>query len=260
MITTDKAYKALTRSELQNLNFKLPGDDRSELWLGVKHYYIANTVVNRMRFNGYTITNEEWYTSPDHNQLLGTVTVFPNLEKTLPYPGIEYQMAIRNSTDCRYAIRFSVGARVISRGNGLYVGDCRTKRKHTTYLMLNQTIDNAILDFESLIIKIPSFIDKLRAIPLTNEQATTIMFEAHRRTAIAFCYLRDVFEEWIQPVCPEFYDNNAWSLYNAFTHGFKQLSVMQQYEYFPRLKELFDDIIRRNGCITSPRLVPTLLQ
>jgi hypothetical protein len=259
LIVTDKSYKRLTRSELTAIKVPIPGDIRSELWLGVNFGYLANALVGRMKFHGYAVLAEEWYTSLDKTDMLGVITAYPNLERGVPFPGLHYQLVIRNSSDGKYAIRFRVGAKVLVCDNGLYIGDCATLKKHTTYIKLNETIDKALGEFELLYRKIPNFIYKLQNIKLTHEQAGTIMLEAHRYKAIPFCYIRDVYEEWTQPRYAEFYEPNAWSLYNAFTHGFKQMSVLQQYEYYPRLKALFDEMIRRNGCLPLIRLLPQYL-
>lgn len=259
MITVTKGNQSVTRQQLRTTKIPVRGLDVSAGWLGVNHGYIANTVVERVELHGYELLDECWYTNvktDTKSMLLGAITIRHKLPRYWPPDGIEYQIGMRHDNFGRFALSFVAGAKVTICSNGLFLGDCMTKRRHTIGFKLNETIDDVIEEFEAHVAKLPEYIAGLKSVPLNMQQASHIITEAHRLEVLPFRHLEYVYEEWYRPTFAEFHDWNAWSLYNAFTHAFKQLAVPAQYQSFPRLKKLFDTVVREQGCLPSIRLSP----
>lgn len=205
-------------------------------WEGVKHVDLVHTVRKVAKQHKLKITDEQFQTGNKGDTLFASW----DFDKRVPGKGDEMRMSLgyRGSNMGRYAHTFATGARVVVCQNGMIAGEFSVKRKHTTTVELLPLVERAFDQYLKDVSLIRPLMDRLKAREIDNEQAAELMLESARRGIIGWSRIRIVDEHWNHPQHEQFVEDNAWTLYNAFTQSAKVTMPIHQMEIMRDIPKL----------------------
>jgi len=136
-------------------------------------------------------------------------------------------LGARNSHDKAWSTGIISGAHLSVCSNGLFNGEVKIARKHTRHLLrdLPDLCEGAIRRFNIAAQKQCEQIAAYKQCELTTREANDIMIKALEGGAITASKLPKVIKAYKESPHPEFRDRNMWSLTNAFTEVYKEMSV-----------------------------------
>ena len=142
-------------------------------------------------------------------------------------------MGIRNSHDKHYSLGLISGRQVRVCSNGLFNSTINVSRKHHGDIMLNLPgmITKAVGDFSLAAQKQQEQIACYKQAELSTMEANDLLVKAVECDAISGSKLSQVIKAYNTPPHPEFQDRNVWSLVNAFTEVYKNMTQ----SFAPRL-------------------------
>lgn len=239
----------MTREQMRKIPIPIRGWEVSSNWVGLNHGFLADCVVNRIIANGAQVLHEYWYVNKAFTALHGVVTIdwVPDIipELAIP-PNLTFQLGVRHSNDSKLALGFVAGGIVQVCSNGMFIGECQHKRKHTTDVDIDGTVDIVLSQYRLLAMSVYPFIDTLQKIELTDAEVHDFIFKSYfDEQAMAFKNIEDIYNEWRRPSYEDFRPRTAWSLFNAYTNAIKFMLVPRQYDAHVKVKELFDRLIIR---------------
>lgn len=237
-----------TRKELEEI--PIPEQwGASSKWEGIQHGELANTIIETCARMDFKVLGECWYTSGDGAALYGGVDIDPasmgnDLDIGTP---TAFSMAIRHSNDMRYALTFGVGARVFLCSNGFMSAEFVLKKRHVFSTHLGEAVEDGINQYVKHSAHLNKIINQIREIEITQEQASHLILQAHRKDLVPFRHLEAVDKTWQKPPHEIFQPRTAWSMYNAFTEVAKQkLSAPKQLHMYRGLYDMFKEVLCLN--------------
>jgi hypothetical protein len=242
---------AMKRSTLDKIAVPARKGIVSDRWRGIQHGELADTIIERAEAMGLRVKSERWATLMDGAGLIGTLDIAPtpSLKISLP-PGVGLSLGIRHSNNGRYALTFLAGARVFVCSNGM-ISEIFTpadRRKHTTGVVLSDTIDEGLKHFaEGARTVLGREIGALQGMHLDSKddlKAHHLLVLAGQRGLCPWSQLGKVEKLWRTPPHPEFKARNAWSFYNAFTEVAKEFSPACQIETIHGVRGLLQESAR----------------
>ncbi len=136
-------------------------------------------------------------------------------------------LGARNSHDKAWSTGIISGSHLAVCSNGLFNGEVKIARKHTRHLMrdLPHLCDSAIRRFNIAAQKQSEQIAAYKECDLSTREANDLMIKALEAKAITASKLPKVIKAYKESPHPEFQPRNMWSLTNAFTEVYKEMSV-----------------------------------
>jgi hypothetical protein len=137
--------------------------------------------------------------------------------------------ALRNTHDKSFAASMALGSRVFVCDNLAFSGEVTFARKHTRHAMMDlpRLVNDALGRLGTLKRSQEIRIEGYKAAELNDDQAYATIVRATMAKVIPNARIRDVVEQWHEPVHEEFMPRTGWSLFNGFTEILKRYPVEQ---------------------------------
>ena len=172
------------------------------------------------------------------DQMFGSINYANGAEDT------QMQIGFRNSYNKTLPVGLIAGASVIVCGNGMFVGDIMTVRKHTSNVW--NDINDIIQTFCDIIE--PSYKetqwkkDKMKMNVVGDQTGAHLLGEMFVIEEILTTPMLNIAKkEWLEPQHDSFKGRNAWSLFNACTEAMKHSHPSEAMERHQSLDKFFVD-------------------
>lgn len=137
--------------------------------------------------------------------------------------------ALRNTHDKSFAASMALGSRVFVCDNLAFSGEVTFARKHTRYALndLPRLVNEALGRLGSMKRSQEQRIEGYKAAELSDDQAYAAIVRATLAKVLPNARIKDVVEQWHEPLHSEFEPRTGWSLFNGFTEVLKQYPAEQ---------------------------------
>ena len=216
----------VTLDELKSID--MPKE--TSTYVPVSHYDLVTNInmVATDLLPSYELTKNKFGVSRQGQQMFG-VTTFKNSNDEM---GLS--IGYRNSYDKTMSVGIAIGAIVFVCDNLALTGTITVMRKHTINVWndLKETIVTSIYQSKNNFIKIVEDSNRLKEIPLNNQQVYAYMGRLYGNGVISNNMLTKIKKEWHKPRFEEFEPRTAWSFYNSCTEALKKsppLKIMKNH-------------------------------
>lgn len=187
-------------------------------WKPVCHIQAVEVILEQAETVGLTLHREQYGLSKEGQQLFGVMDFHRKMDN------YGYAIGFNNSHNKTLALNIVAGSRVFVCDNLALSGDFRIHRKHTAKADVRYIVADAFAEMPSRIENLFGRMDELKTLPISDDQARKMIFDAAEVGAIASCDMIPVWEEFIDPSFEEFTERNQFNLLMSFTHLVKKFS------------------------------------
>jgi hypothetical protein len=216
----------------------LPIPEATRTHQPIPHILIAEALIETLGFRHIEVVREEYAVTPDGMRCFGL------LQLEYRYEDVQFAIGFRNSNDKSLRLAMTAGYRVIICDNLAFKGDFTPLlAKHSKSLnlidLVSVGVDKIQRNFESLKIQINDW----RAHMLDDKRAKEVIYDAFMGSDLKLPrYLLPVVHRlYFDPQLEEFKARTLWSLSNAFTSAFKELSPVKQFQATAKLGDFLED-------------------
>ena len=137
--------------------------------------------------------------------------------------------AVRNTHDKSFAASLALGSHVFVCDNLAFSGEVTFARKHTRFAAndLPRLVADALGRLGTLKRSQEMRIDGYKHQELTDDNAYAAIVRASLAKIIPNARIKDVVEQWHDPVHEDFQPRTGWSLFNGFTEVLKATAIEQ---------------------------------
>lgn len=203
----------------------------------LSHFEIVEVLEEALSFRHLQVVKDEYAVSADGMKMFGVMDLNSQFTEG------RFSIGLRNSNDKSMRLALTAGYRVFVCDNMAFSGDFTPlHHKHTRNLELRDSISIAVdrihRNFETLEQQVRAMTD----FGLTDNDAKLFIYRAFLENEIRGIprnLMPVVHEHYFKPTIDAFVPRNLWSLSNAFTSAFKQLTPIKQFEVTARLGAFF---------------------
>lgn len=212
----------------------LPVPPETDTFKPIAHSYLVDAIHECLSFRRLYVVREEYAVSPDGMKLFGLI------ELNVEYSGVRFAIGLRTSNDKSMRIGLVAGYRVTVCENKMLTGDFNPLlAKHSKNFNLLDGLSVGIDRIQRHIGKVESDIVLKKQRQLSNRTAEDFIYSAFLKSKMPMSLMRSVHNQFFnKPAYEEFGDGSLWSLENAFTHAFKSLKPVKQFEASAKLGKL----------------------
>jgi hypothetical protein len=200
-------------------------------------------VADAVAVRGGTLSNPTHNISSDGARYLGEFDL--TLPNVIVPEGMKLKGAVVNAHDKSSSTRFLLGNTVFICSNGSYFADYVLARRHTTFINrdLPDYVDRLMRKVTYFADQQTSTIQALNNSGITHEPTVhDFLIKTLDKGIIAASQIPKVLDEWRTPSFHAFTDRNAWSLVNAFTTLFRDIS-MSPFQLGERTPKLYREAL-----------------
>jgi len=221
----------------------------------IPHGRILDAVCRSVSTSGFEIGRQAHQLSHNDQRYHGVLELIQT-DKTRQTPSLfgdgddgsrTILLGLRNSHDKSNPFGLVSGTHVRVCSNGLFNGQVEKKTKHTRYIdsRLDRLIDEAVGEFLLLNQKQGEQIAMYKQYQLSDEEAYAFVGRSIDRYGAndgAICASKSskVYKAYFTPPHPEFAERNLWSLVNAFTEVYNEMSIENIVDRSKRLHHMAD--------------------
>ncbi len=191
---------------------QVPTPERTDTWRPIPHIALVESVDSIVRRHGWTIDSERYGLARDQKKMFGVMTIACSGN-----PEYTRCIGIRNSHDKSLCAGITAGVSVLVCSNLCFGGTTVLQKRHTSGIDLDEMVEAAMSSLEDEYLTLECSIERLRDIPVKDDQARVLIVRAAELNAIPSCDILPVFQEFKSPSHEEFAAPTMWSLLNAFT-------------------------------------------
>lgn len=203
----------------------------------LSHFEIVEVLEEALSFRHLQVVKDEYAVSADGMKMFGV------MDLNCQFTEGRFSIGLRNSNDKSMRLALTAGYRVFVCDNMAFSGDFTPmSQKHTANLALRDSISIAVdrihRNFETL----EQQVHAMTKFGLSDNDAKLFIYRAFLDRALKGVprnLMYDVHDNYFNPDHEAFMPRNLWSLSNAFTTAFKNLTPMKQYEVTARLGSFF---------------------
>jgi hypothetical protein len=185
-------------------------------WKPLPHADLVDTIHEKVYERGLEILDEKWWVAgKDLQRLQGDLSL--RFSDFTPPDGMGFNLGVQHSNGGEHALKFAVGATVFICKNGMVSGDFAVKRKHTLNLDIQEVVGSGLDTYTHMVKELPEQKTRLENRGLVEADVNQILMDAGREGIMPWSRIGEVDAQYRKPRFSEFSENNAWSLYNAFT-------------------------------------------
>jgi hypothetical protein len=217
----------------------LPVPPSTDTFQPIPHHELVEQIHECLSFRRLSVAREEFAVSPDGMKLFGL------LELNVEYSGVRFAIGMRNANDKSMRIGLVAGYRVMVCENKMLTGDFNPLlAKHSKNFNLLDALSVGVDRIQRNIGKVKSDIELKKQKLLDNRTAQKFIYDAFMNRKMPVSLMRSVHRQFFeQPVYEEFDNRSLWSLENAFTHAFKKLKPVKQFEASAKLGKLISPYV-----------------
>lgn len=216
-----------------------PTPERTETWVPVPHRDLIETVEGALGDFGWTVARERHGLWKEDKRYFG---VFDLTGHGLVAEDYTVSLGLRNSHDQSMTAAMVLGSRVFVCDNLAFSGEVQISHKHTTHIFrkLPALIVDAMAKVKLVKERQDARIASYKTIELQPATAHDFLIRSLDAGVVHARQVPAVLQEYREPRHPEFQPRTAWSLFNAYTEVFKQISVADLPTRTQRLHVLMD--------------------
>jgi len=247
----------ITRDQLK----ELPLPEATRTHQPIAHHRIIDALVESLSFRHISVVRDEYALSPDSMRMFGVLDLETGLPE-LATEGIRFSIGIRNSNDKSLRLAMTIGYRVFVCDNMAFKGDFSPIfHKHTAKLDLLDVISVGVDKMQRNFAPLKRQIQMWQVCELSDEQAKLIIYRAFVEEGYPRQLIQKTHDHYFIPKHEAFLPRTLWSLSNAFTSAFKELSALKQFQISAKLGGFMQrqgsDLQAQslNGACNSPELM-----
>ena len=212
-----------------------PGTDT---WRPVKHAELVNEIEAGLQRRHINVVREQFAVQTEGNIL------FAVLDLSAEYSDFRSSLGLRTSNNKKFRIEIVAGLKVFVCDNLAFNGESiLLRRKHTSGLILNQEIDEALMQYEQQFDALQHQVGAMKQKYLSDDRAKQVMFDAViTRELMPVRILPKVAHEYFEPKHAEFKDRCLWSLNNSFTECLKEIPEGPRFRALQGVGKLFGEL------------------
>lgn len=221
--------KKVTREELK----EIPVPEGTRTHQPLPHHQIVDVLEEALSFRHVEVVKDEYAVSADGMKMFGV------MDLNCGFDAGRFSIGLRNSNDKSMRLALTAGYRVFVCDNMAFSGDFTPLlHKHTRNFELRDSISIAVDRIHRGFDKLEARIASMKQLFLTDNDARLIIYSAFiegRIKALPKNLLPLVHRKYFSPEDDAFKIRSLWSLSNAFTSAFKQLTPIKHFEVTARL-------------------------
>lgn len=223
--------KKINREELATI----PAPVGTETHKPVAHIALVNQLVESLAFRHLEVVRDEYAVSPDGMKMFGV------LDLSQQEDDFRFSIGMRNSNDKSMRLALTAGLRVFVCDNMAFKGDFQPlMAKHSKHLTLEDVVTLGVDKIQRAFAPFSEQIMRWKRQAVSQEQAKVCIYDAFLKAHVGPRQLLPlVHKAYFEPEHQEFDSATAWSLYNAFTHAFKKLNPIRQFQATAQLGKFF---------------------
>lgn len=226
----------VTREELK----AIPVPEGTNTHQPLSHFEIVEVLDEALSFRNLTVVKDEYAVSGDGMKMFGI------MDLNYRFTDCRFSIGLRNSNDKSMRLALTAGYRVFVCDNMAFSGDFTPLlHKHTKNLELRDSISVAVDRIQRGFKPLEERVNGLRDHSLTDNDARILIYGAFIERAvkgIPRVLMPQVHENYFKPEHKEFEPRTLWSLSNAFTSAFKDLSPIKQFEVTAKLGSYLKEV------------------
>jgi len=227
--------RKVTRDELM----EIPIPEATKTHQPLSHYGIVEVLEEALSFRGLAVERDEYAVSGDGMKMFGV------MDLNNGFGGVGFSIGLRNSNDKSMRLALTAGYRVFVCDNMAFSGDFTPLlHKHTRNLELRDSISIAVDRIYRGFQPMTEGIRAMQRRMLTDNDARLMIYQAFIDGGIKGLprvLMPSVHGNYFKPEHEAFTPRSMWSLSNAFTSAFKNLTPIKQFEVTARLGSFFSN-------------------
>lgn len=225
--------KKINRAELA----QIPAPAGTATHKPVAHIDLVNKLIESLAYRNLEVVRDEYAVSKDGMKMFGVLDLSHHVDD------YRFSIGLRNSNDKSMRIALTAGLRIFVCDNMAFKGDFQPLlAKHSKHLPLEDVVTLGVDKIQKAFVPLSEQVIRWKQQSVTEEQVKVCIYDAFIKARIAPRQLMlAVHKAYFEPEYQEFNLGTAWSLYNAFTHVFKELNPIRQFQataalgtFFPR--------------------------
>lgn len=200
----------------------------------IAHIQVVRALVETLGFRNIDVIHDEYAVSHDGMRMFGL------LELSQGFEGCRFSIGIRNGNDKSLRLALTIGYRVFVCSNMAFAGDFTPLlAKHTSNFSLEDALAIGVDKIQRNFDPLKRQVEHWRNLQLSDVQVKAILYEAfvEGHLEVPKSVGKMVHSLYFDPIYPDFIPRTYWSLSNAFTSAFKELSPSSQFEATAKLGE-----------------------
>lgn len=237
--------RKVTRDELM----EIPVPEATKTHQPLAHYGIVEVLEEALSFRGFVVERDEYAVSGDGMRMFGV------MDLNTGFDGGAFSIGLRNSNDKSMRLALTAGYRVFVCDNMAFSGDFTPLlHKHTRNFELRDSISIAVDRIYRGFQPMTESIQAMQRSKLTDNDARLMIYQAFIDGGIKGLprvLMPAVHGNYFEPAHEAFTPRSIWSLSNAFTSAFKNLTPIKQFEVTARLGSFLSK--EQNGPSEKPK-------
>jgi hypothetical protein len=224
----------ISRDDLRHL----PVPEGTRTHQPIPHIQIVEALVETLSFRRISVVRDEYAVTPDGMRCFGLLQLEYGFEE------VQFAIGFRNSNDKSLRLAMTVGYRVFICDNLAFKGDFTpVLAKHSKSLnlidLISVGVDKIQRNFEPLKQQIRDWHDY----QLDDRHAKEVIYDAFMDSDLKLPrhLLPAVHKLYFDPQVEDFKPRTLWSMSNAFTSAFKDLSPVKQFQTAAKLGDFLED-------------------
>ena len=215
-----------------------PMPNSTETYTPIGHHELIDTVLGTLGGSGLRVVHEAHALWQNGNRYFGSF----QLANGSDHDDYALVIGLRNSHDKSFPAGLACGSGVFVCDNLAFSGEVQLSRRHTARIRedLPRLITTAVGRLGTMKVNQEKRIDAYKQCDMTDLQAHDLMIRAVDVGAVPVTKLPYVIKEWRKPSHDEFGPRTAWSLFNGFTDGYRELGAITTLRRSLPLHGLFD--------------------
>lgn len=223
--------KKINREELA----KIPAPAATDTHKPVAHIALVHKLIESLAYRHLEVVRDEYAVSPDGMKVFGVLDLS---HQTDDY---RFSIGLRNSNDKSMRIALTAGLRVFVCDNMAFSGEFQPlMAKHSKHLPLEDVVTLGVDKIQRAFTPLSEQVLRWKQQSVSEAAAKLCIYDAFLKKRVAPRQLMPaVHKAYFEPEHQEFAAATAWSLYNAFTHAFKELNPIRQFQATAQLGTFF---------------------
>jgi len=222
----------------------------------IPHSRIVDITARTFDMTGYELSNWEYYLSNDNQRMLAGFEIRrPDLDIPQDW---SFTGGIMSSTNSTISAKLLFGSNVGVCDNGCIWAEFSLRHKHTTnaisnlkYMILDRIADIDADDLGSLnphgntsnlrsiVNKISNETQGMKSIVMDDAQTHDFLVTSCKNGVLKWQHAPLVLEQWNTPAYDEFSPRTQWSLFNGYTHVWKE---QNQFDLSQKTNKLLETV------------------
>jgi hypothetical protein len=191
----------------------------------ISHHVLAQSLIETLSFRHINVVEDDYVVSEDGMKMFGLL----QLEAT--FLDIRFSIGIRNANDRSMRLGLVAGYNVMVCSNMSFHGEFKpVLAKHSKHFNLEDALTIGVDRIQKNWKPMQQELEHRRTVDISDNQARLMIYDAFLTNRFPIKLMKPVDKEYFNPSYEEFKPKTLWSLENAFTHGFKQLRPIPQYQ------------------------------